>query len=89
MKKIWIAGLLSFIFSGLGQLYAGSIKSGIFFIVFYFLLVIGGGFQVFGTMAQAAFILTIPILWIIGIIHAVMVTRRKNELDTNGLTEYG
>lgn len=81
-KKIWVAALLSFIFSGLGQLYAGAIKSGVFFIIMYILLVIGGGVEIFGTMAQAAFVLGIPVLWLIGIIHAVLVTKQKN-LSTN------
>lgn len=30
-------------------------------------------------MAQALFVIAIPILWLISIIHAVLVTRQKNN----------
>ncbi|QQK80161.1 hypothetical protein HUG20_09855 [Salicibibacter cibi] len=77
-KNPWLAGLLSFFISGVGQIYAGAFRIGIFFIILYILLVIGGGFEIFNAVARLLFILLIPILWLAAIIHAVLYARKVN-----------
>ncbi|AXF54743.1 hypothetical protein [Salicibibacter kimchii] len=78
-KKPWLAGLLSFIISGAGQIYTGAFRIGIFFIILYVLLIIGGGFEIFHPVARLLFILSVPpILWVAAIIHAVLYARKVN-----------
>lgn len=82
MKKPWLAGLLSFIFPGIGQFYIGKIA-----IAFLFLLLYIGTIILSGGIAGESFILVgtilFPIVWIVNIIQAVVDARKINSNITS------
>ncbi|WP_169085672.1 hypothetical protein [Paenibacillus sp. PL91] len=72
MKKKWIAILLSFIFSGLGQIYAGSLIRGIVFAV---LSVIA---MICSQSVSAVFSLVFLAIWGYGMIDAAQKVTKAN-----------
>lgn len=77
MKKTWLAGLLSFIFPGIGQFYIGKIAIGFIFLVGYILTI------VMTASGQNMIILLGGLLtfivWIVNIIHAIISTKKINN----------
>lgn len=69
-KEPWFALALSFLFSGLGQIYNGEVKKGIAFIIAHaislFLIMAGIG------------LITTPIIWIWGMVDAYKSAQRIN-----------
>ncbi|MFC7319982.1 hypothetical protein [Halobacillus campisalis] len=79
MKKPWLAGVLSFIFSGLGQLYVGKIGIGIALLLGYLALIIIGGLQdTFGAVISLFALLGALILWVVNIVHAAKKAKAVN-----------
>ena len=69
-KEPWFALALSFLFSGLGQIYNGEVKKGIAFIIAH-------GISLFLIMAGIGLITT-PIIWIWGMVDAYKSAERIN-----------
>lgn len=69
-KEPWFALALSFIFSGLGQIYNGEIGKGIAFIIAHFI-------SLLLIMVVVGFITT-PIIWIWGMVDAYKSAERIN-----------
>mgnify|MGYP006928274354 FL=1 len=74
-KNPSIATLLSFLYTGLGQVYNGQIFKGVVFIVVYFISI----------MLMTVFIgfLTTPILWIWGMVDANSSAHKINRALAN------
>jgi TM2 domain-containing membrane protein YozV len=70
-KNPALATILSFFFSGLGQIYNGEIGKGIVFIVLY-------GISI-GLMLIVIGFVTTPILWIWGMVDANTSAKRINQ----------
>ena len=70
-KNPGLAGVLSFFWMGLGQIYNGQIAKGVFFIILY-------GISVLMMFILIGFITT-PILWIWGIYDAYVSAEKINR----------
>ena len=71
MKNSGIAAVLSFFFSGLGQIYNGQIAKGVLFIVLQ-------GVNLFLMFILVGFI-TYPIVWIWGMVDAFKTAEKMNH----------
>lgn len=71
MKNPGVAAVLSFFYSGLGQIYNGQIGKGIGFIVAYFISIL--------LMFVLIGFVTTPILWIWGMVDAYKSAEKLNQ----------
>jgi TM2 domain-containing membrane protein YozV len=71
MKNSGVAAVLSFFFSGLGQIYNGQIAKGVLFIVIQ-------GINLLLMFILVGFI-TYPIVWIWGMVDAYKTAERMNR----------
>ncbi|WP_342528363.1 hypothetical protein MKY84_05600 [Chryseomicrobium sp. FSL W7-1435] len=71
MKNPGLAAVLSFLFTGLGQIYNGEIGKGILFIVIHFI----NGLLMFVLIG----FITTPIFWIYGMYDAYKVAEKYNS----------
>lgn len=76
-KNPGLAAVLSFLITGLGQIYNGQLAKGIIFIIVYF----------FSWLLMFVLIglITTPILWIWGMYDAYKVAERHNQRISNGM----
>jgi TM2 domain-containing membrane protein YozV len=70
MKSKWIAGVLSFVFPGLGHLYLGQVKKGVILILVHIVSIVLTAF-VIGIFTMVA-------VWIYAIINSVKQTELVN-----------
>lgn len=78
MKKPWLAGLLSFIFPGIGQFYIGKVAMGCLFLFLYIVTIILSG-GIAGDFFILIGTILFPIVWIVNIIQAVVAARKINS----------
>ncbi|MCM3380928.1 MULTISPECIES: DUF6677 family protein [Shouchella] len=71
MKKAWLAGLLSFVFPGVGHLYLGRVTKGIVLIALYFVSLL--------LTSLIVGLLTLPLVWIYSIISSVYEARNYSN----------
>ncbi|EGA91405.1 hypothetical protein GPDM_01020 [Planococcus donghaensis MPA1U2] len=74
MKNPWIAGILSFVFPGIGHLYLGKVKKGLLLVIINIIsiLTIGLIVGIFGML----------IVWIYSIFDSVKLARTSNAVAT-------
>ncbi|MFC0213295.1 sugar ABC transporter permease [Paenibacillus chartarius] len=71
MKKGWLAVLLSFIYPGLGHLYVGNVKRGVWLLVLETVSILLIGFFVG--------VIMFPIIWIFAMVDAYRLTQAHNR----------
>ncbi|WP_199624742.1 hypothetical protein [Paenibacillus alkalitolerans] len=80
-KKKWAAGLLSFLFPGLGHLYAGDMQRGLFFMLLFVGNIVGIVFFSEGGIVPLIVLLAvmIPVVFFYSLFDALQATDRVNQ----------
>ena len=71
MKNAGLAAILSFFWTGLGQIYNGEIFKGLAFMLLQFVNIHTFGWMTFG--------LTVVLFWIYGMVDAYQTAERRNR----------
>lgn len=75
MKNVWISGIMSFVFPGLGHMYLGRIRKGLLFIGLNIISILLTA-NIFGVLLFLA-------VWFFAILDSIKSTKKINSLVMN------